>query len=169
MLSVSPCISGSKENHATRANRTHSSTVGPAKSAFARGRKECFRQKYPSPLRGPPPPPLQAPFAAPPVQLPFRGRGKPWIGRGVAKNGVAIQPPVPVASEVFANDVNTVAYPPITLYEQNEFNSHVFEDFGTNYGQDDTWGKVSIPEPRGRGRGHPYARPGINNDHNNFG
>ncbi|CAI2734242.1 unnamed protein product [Schistosoma spindalis] len=121
------------------------------------------------PLRGPPPPPLQAPFPAPPVQLPFRGRGKPWIGRGVAKNGVAVQPPVPVASEVFASDVNTVAYPPITLYEQNEFNSHVFEDFGTNYGQDDTWGKVSIPEPRGRGRGHPYARPGINNDHNNFG
>lgn len=98
------------------------------------GRNVSVRNIRP-PLRGPPPPPLQAPFAAPPVQLPFRGRGKPWIGRGVAKNGVAIQPPVPVASEVFANDVNTVAYPPITLYEQNEFNSHVFEDFGTNYGR----------------------------------
>ncbi|KAK4475968.1 hypothetical protein MN116_001205 [Schistosoma mekongi] len=118
-------------------------------------------------LRGPPP--LQASFTAPQLQLPFRGRSKPWVGRGVAKNGVSVQPPVPVASEVFTNDVNPVTYPPIPLYEQTDFSSHIFEDFGINYGQDDTWGKVSIPEPRGRGRGHPYARPGINNDHNNFG
>ncbi|CAH8570665.1 unnamed protein product [Schistosoma turkestanicum] len=82
------------------------------------------------PLRGPPP---QVSFPAPQMQLPFRGRGKPWIGRGVAKNGVSVQPPVPVAPEVFTNDVNTVAYPPITLYEQTDFNSNVFEDFGTNY------------------------------------
>ncbi|CAH8869487.1 unnamed protein product [Trichobilharzia szidati] len=113
-------------------------------------------------------PSIPSPFTSPQVQIPFRGRGKSWIGRGVMKNGVGIPLQSPVTADPFV-DVNPVNYPPINLYDVTEFGPHMFEEFGLNYGQDDTWGKVSISEPRGRGRGHPYARPAVNNDHNNFG
>ncbi|VDQ10004.1 unnamed protein product [Trichobilharzia regenti] len=68
--------------------------------------------------------------------IPFRGRGKSWIGRGVMKNGVGIPLQPPVTADVFV-DVNPVNYPPINFYDVTEFGPHMFEEFGLNYGRSD--------------------------------
>ncbi|CAH8623668.1 unnamed protein product [Heterobilharzia americana] len=106
----------------TQPNET--SPVIPRGAPVVRNVKHTFRA-----------PPFSIPFSTPPVQLPFRGRGKPWVGRGVMKNGINVQPQATITPEVFSNDVNPITFSSIPVYDQTDFNPHTFEDFGINYGR----------------------------------
>ncbi|KAA0197959.1 KH domain containing RNA binding signal [Fasciolopsis buskii] len=97
----------------------------------------------------------------------FRGRGKPWLNRGAAANGTPVippPPPAPVVQEAYNNGTQPAVYPTMPVYEQADYTANVYEDFGASYGQDDSWGKVGLTDARGRGRAHPYARPGMKTD-----
>ncbi|CAL8094664.1 unnamed protein product [Calicophoron daubneyi] len=95
----------------------------------------------------------------------FRGRGKPWMNRGGAANGGSVVPPVPpVAPDAYGNGTNPPVYTEMPVYDQTQYPPNMYEEFGASYGQDDTWGKVGLTDARGRGRAHPYARPGLKPD-----
>ncbi|OON18404.1 hypothetical protein X801_05742 [Opisthorchis viverrini] len=101
-------------------------------------------------------------FHVPPPSSPYRGRGKPWVSRGGPTNGSPmISSTPPVAPDVYGNGTTAPVYPTMNMYEQPDYSTNVYEEFGSNYGQDDSWGKVGLTDARGRGRAHPYARPGM--------
>ncbi|CAH8470525.1 unnamed protein product [Dicrocoelium dendriticum] len=108
----------------------------------------------------------RGPFHVPPPSSPFRGRGKPWINRTPTSNGNPIMTtPTSVAPDAYNNGAVQPVYPNMTMYEQQSYpTTNVYEEFGATYGQDDSWGKVGVTDGRGRGRAHPYARPGMKID-----
>ncbi|KAF6777991.1 KH domain containing RNA binding signal [Paragonimus kellicotti] len=138
------------------------STEFPPPPWFTQASPTMMDPRNAGPMRTGRTPTPHGPFHVPPPGSPFRGRGKPWVNRGAASNGSTVMPTAQaVAPDAYGNGGTPAVYPNMNMYEQPEYTANVYEEFGGSYGQDDSWGKVGVTDARGRGRAHPYARPGM--------
>lgn len=66
--------------------------------------------------------------------IPFRGRGKQWVGRGGLASANGFSNVAPIGPDGYSTDAN-MAYTNMQICDQSEFNGALYDDFKAGYGK----------------------------------